>query len=504
MGVSYFYKNLISQYPEIRAALAAFLEENKDIFLYIDFNGMIHPCVNRVIDSYMKKDGQLDREQMQKDMFAEIRKNLTEVIEKMNPKFLMIAVDGVAPRAKMEQQRLRRYTSVANKDRNAVFNTNCISPGTQFMIDLDKNIRDFIETELEKKCKVLYSPHTRVGEGEHKAIKWIKNVPDSINERIVHVIYGLDADLVMLSLTTGLDNIFLLREKTVYEHKEEDSKKRSGHKDEMEHLCHLLSIKKMKDTYWAEANLEYDYSVHITKEQFFKDYVMMSFLLGNDFMPHMKALNIYKGGLEKLIEKYLEGVKTTNRGMLDEKLGVNKELLLIVLKEFYDNEPDYVKSNKTRWDEIHYDQPGWGRRHYSYYLGNRHNKQDIDRMCYNFWEIFTWNTKYYFNQHENWSAYYRYPTGPLIRDLYENLQRLDLDRIQLPRDAPYSSDQQLMIIFPPQSKMFVPEKYHYIYQKYSKFYPMRFKLDKQNKHAQWQWRPMLPLINDKMIKDLVQ
>eukprot|EP00955_Chlamydomonas_euryale_P005229 56039-Chlamydomonas_euryale.AAC.1 len=99
------------------------------------------------------------------------------------------------------------------------FDSNCITPGTPFMDRLGKHLRFFVrkkksEDPLWQSPVVVFSGHDVPGEGEHKImeyIRWEKKKPGyAPNQR--HAMYGLDADLVMLSLVTHEPHFFLLRE----------------------------------------------------------------------------------------------------------------------------------------------------------------------------------------------------------------------------------------------------------------------------------------------------
>ena len=135
MGIPGIFRKLMEQYPNMEDALKV-LENNNKIFLYMDFNGCIHPCVGKVIDRHLNNK-KVDRQQIETEIFIELKRHTLELIEKIKPSFVMISVDGVAPRAKMEQQRTRRYKSIVEKkDRRHIFDTNAISPGTPFMLKL--------------------------------------------------------------------------------------------------------------------------------------------------------------------------------------------------------------------------------------------------------------------------------------------------------------------------------------------------------------------------------
>jgi len=203
--------------------------------LYLDMNGIIHPCTHN-------NDGELvmlDEQQM----FLRIFLYTDRIYKLVQPKRLFyLAVDGVAPRAKMNQQRARRYRagkerelllenyveehgSIPEQYRNNTFDSNCITPGTDFMHRLGIAFRRWIEYKMKTDefwirngaTEVIFSGCDIPGEGEHKIMDKIrldqKTYPDYRQKHYKHCMYGLDADLIMLSLVTHESNFILLREK---------------------------------------------------------------------------------------------------------------------------------------------------------------------------------------------------------------------------------------------------------------------------------------------------
>lgn len=98
-----------------------------------------------------------------------------------------MAIDGVAPRAKLNQQRSRRFRSAkdmaeATKDlkdinttegSSAVFDSNCITPGTEFLAKVSDTIQYFIRKKIKEdpiwhNLTVIFSGADIPGEGEHK------------------------------------------------------------------------------------------------------------------------------------------------------------------------------------------------------------------------------------------------------------------------------------------------------------------------------------------------
>ena len=228
MGIPSYFRAITSTNPDI--IVNKKLSNVKSF--YLDFNGAIHGCCRKVIDQGYTRSKRL---QFEKRMINECIEYLDKMVEYVNPSQLVyIAIDGPAPRAKMTQQRIRRFKSV--KERQTIhqikqelgieeqledkWDTNAITPGTMFMKKLADAIKYHIRTGKNpqlSQLKVIISDSNIPGEGEHKILAHIKedNVNQGNEEELSEgkiIIYGLDADLIMLSMASHVNYIYLLRE----------------------------------------------------------------------------------------------------------------------------------------------------------------------------------------------------------------------------------------------------------------------------------------------------
>jgi len=269
MGIPVYFKALVTQYQD-DILVKKPLHDIQSLFF--DLNCLIHPCCKSVSDT-----GCIDESHMIDTIIHYIEKLISYTDAKT---LVYIAIDGVCPKAKMKQQRERRYKSAYE---NKKWDTNAISPGTEFMRRLNLRIREWMDI-YGGTPQIILSDSTVPGEGEHKILEYLRK--NSTKGKTV--IYGLDADLVMLGLVSGINDLYLLRERTAYNI--EDTESPYIYLSIPELRLHIL-----KDI-GVISRLDEDTVIH--------DYIFMCFLLGNDFINHCPSLSLRYGGLETLLATY--------------------------------------------------------------------------------------------------------------------------------------------------------------------------------------------------------
>lgn len=215
MGIPHMYKWL--KYNDYRGVLRHGVPKYVSSFLF-DLNGMLH-SVAQLIYAYGEHKNEersklistMKPGELEEQYFQALSTKLMEVIYQVNPQdTLFIAIDGVAPQAKIAQQRQRRFRSAMERE-PGTWDSNALSPGTEFMRKIDAYLQTWIQdNSFILPPKIIYSSHMVAGEGEHKIMNAIRG--GQIIGRGSHVIYGMDADLVMLSMLAPTDKIFLMRE----------------------------------------------------------------------------------------------------------------------------------------------------------------------------------------------------------------------------------------------------------------------------------------------------
>ena len=502
MGIPSYFKNIITDYNNVLIQQDLFNKKVNNLFF--DLNCLIHPCCRGLTD--------------ESEMFDNIYTNMIKIIELTNPQDLIyIAIDGVCPRSKIEQQKYRRFRSANEKK---VWDTNAISPGTKFMNNLNIFLRN-----KHYPIKTIFNDSSVAGEGEHKIMQYLK----LNNNNNINIVHGLDADLIMLSMIKN-NHIYLLRERTEFNIENLDSE------------FVYLDINQLKK--YLVKDIKKDF-IKLPNQSIINDYIFLCFFIGNDFIHNSPCINIRYGGLDNILEIYNK-LQEENGGLYyliyDNKLDLNnfkkfihkiylsenkflEKILFIRMKQhkkfknmFHDIYSSYI-TNKSldhyqedrleefnnhipiidRRDElkIFNELDCWQRKYYMFNLYHKHNynpsyddllKQDINDVCKNYLESFIWTANYYFDDCLSWTWYYKYHFAPSMKDLNNYLSNInDLNIIKEDKE-PLKSVEQLRLILPKKSFYLIPgvEKYPGYY------YPKSFKTNYIMKRYNWEGHPILP------------
>ena len=302
------------------------------------------------------------------EIFASIFNYVNKLVNLMRPrKRLIIAIDGVAPRAKMNNQRQRRYHAAkSNKSLNDFllnelhtdpgvisFKNNSISPGTEFMFDLIDKIKFMIVRKLHeddnwKNLEVVFSGGDVPGEGEHKIMEWIRGWKQSkdydINES--HCVYSNDADLIFLSLGLHLPKMLILREVNEWSDDEVNSSTSREFKETEMELLYINLIREYMNLEFRRDFSKYTHSFDI--ERIIDDFILIAFFIGNDFLHQLYCMNTKKGNFDEMIEVFKKVLPTLG-GYFSDKGEINWKNFLVFLKEI---EYIEVKMIETTLDEM--------------------------------------------------------------------------------------------------------------------------------------------------------
>jgi 5'-3' exoribonuclease 1 len=277
----------------------------------------------------------------------------------------------------MNQQRSRRFRSAKDAEvtaseilaRSALkgnrelpadllasrFDSNCITPGTDFMLKLSIALQRWVEFKMTSDpfwkdgASVIVSGPDVPGEGEHKVSQLpalgvqsqseylrstLHQVMDFIREtreavlkgsfaiedpqrefwgpNYTHVLYGLDADLIMLGLVTHEPSFMLLREKMSVVMAGRGRNKFRKKKDMLEYdksdfeVLDLNSLRQMLAIQFRKFADPGMLRAPFDLNRIIDDFVFMCMLVGNDFLPHCPHLEIDSGAISMMMSNYVD------------------------------------------------------------------------------------------------------------------------------------------------------------------------------------------------------
>lgn len=522
---------------------------NTDYFL-LDMNCMIHPICFETLKELQHIDENVDIDRLENKMMNNVIIYLEKLIELAEPKKgIYLAIDGVAPVAKMKQQRLRRYKSINDKkvfdnirkkhkkDIPYFWNNSAITPGTNFMSKLTDKLKVWsLNYSSKTKLEIILSPSNVPAEGEHKILQYIRN---SINNTLyTYVIYGLDADLIflMLSLSSNeIENIYLMREAQQMENK--------AQKD----AINFVSIKIMKDCIFDSIQnimSKNENPIILDKKKVINDFIFICCLMGNDFLPHIPALDIYSNAIDKLLECYVDTIllsgyimNNNNNNIIDIN---NDNFYSFIIKLSSDEEQSIMKTygstkgykkkypcqstdpfdiemHKIETVSFKVNDPirlgegpmiDWRERFYNHYYHVTTDEIDefSNKMVYHYNIGLKWVAMYYFDKCPSWDWYYPYDHAPFLTEMAKN--KFDFDSIVFKDSIPLSSYEQLLIVLPKATSYLLPLELRKIMTNINgsaaHLYPDKFELDMIGKKKYWMCNPILPNLEINLIKKMFE
>jgi len=556
MGVPGFFIWLQKHYKnnENNKIINSNLDQNIDV-LYLDANCLFHPQCFKILEHYSDWD---DIEILENKMMERIINYIDYLTAIVNPiKKLFISVDGVAPVAKINQQRKRRFKSnydnilkkkIKNKyniKQNKEWSNTVITPGTEFMEKLDKKIKKYIS---DKTINIEYSSYQTPGEGEHKILDDIRQ---NNNDRVV--IYGLDADLIFLALSSKKKNIYLLRESSHFNNKNKDIKSDLFEYDPIndveEEVCFVCIDEMRRRINEQLSRLIQNRNNIIYNLDFSDDFIVICFFLGNDFLPHLPSIDIKTGGLDYLLECYVNvfiKLKYTMINYSQEKAQIDGIFLDMYMNALSRGEDYYFKQilpkhqerlkkrkcpvsdpyGKDIWelenlrteetyviDNIRLGEgvpEDYKFRYYRYYYGvGTYIKSHINILSEEYLKGIKWVVEYYFNGCICWEWQYPYNHGPFISDISDYMMNnsFDINQVVFKNSKPIDPFTQLLSVLPPQCSELLPSRYRNLVHSQNSpildYYPIEIHIDYLNKDMEWKGIPMIPTIDINRIKNAV-
>lgn len=573
MGIPSYFAHLVKKNPNLIKKII----ETGCNRLFLDLNGVIHSSTQQTVKEMKAK---LELQAQQKQMTPNTVENLintnktvlfAKILEKsflsvidyirflcsvIKPTTLLyIAIDGVAPMSKIHQQRQRRFR--AHKDKitkrpiyskfgvvnidELLWDSNIITPGTPFMLELSdyikKNLRNHLMDVLSPSVSIIFSDSLVKGEGEHKIMEHIRKTKDE--RQWCDVIYGLDADLIMLAMSVSSVHsgyrIYLLRETLEYgTHVVTDDR-------DMPVLCYfdIYHLKKELITDIKDKGIDVD-----DEQRWIVDYIFLCFLMGNDFLPHQHTLHISNGGIEILMNIYVLLYKQTKTHIIDENQQMCIELLTNIFDDLYKIENEEMYSHLQKMVHFKYREnrndtqktilekelaesqqikdrtcernmlehfEDWIHIYYEELVGIT-DKEEFEDMLQNYIYGMKWCLKYYLCGCEDYMWYYKYPATPTFENLRSYLrekgnclqQNSEITR-QHSQNIINMYEQQLMVLPSSSHKYIHPCLRERIENNLDMllYFPEDFRLLTFGKRFNWESYPIIPHVDYGVYKKFV-
>jgi len=531
MGIPSYFSYIIKNYPNILKKFQKNFSQKETIFnnLFLDSNSIIYDSMRDI--EYKHNDNNT----FERNLISAVCKKIEDYIQQISPNELVyIAFDGVAPVAKLNQQKNRRYKSwfINNYDSNDKdkWDSTAITPGTEFMNKLNLQIKYHFRLPKKYKVnKIIVSGSDEPGEGEHKIFEHIRDNSNTLlNDETV--IYGLDADLIMLTINhlQYNNNMYLFRETPDFI--------KSIDKSLDPNCLYMINIPMFKNNMVLYLNNDVEPTTIVENNRVF-DYIFICFLLGNDFLPHFPALNIRSNGMDIVLETYRNVIGNKSKNLINNNKIIWKNVRLLI-QELGKNEEDNIKNeynirnkmekrnikmddNTSKFDKEMLYAPSkerevekyinpyddyWEARYYDM-LHDIHYKDEekMKKLCLNYVEGLEWTFKYYSTGCVDWRWSYNYHYPPLLKDLLKYIPYFDCHVLDIKEKNPVTELVQLSYVLPKNSLYLLPKKIeHTLLTEYINNYKTDYEFKWAFCKYFWECHVDFPDISVEQIEDVIK
>ena len=496
--------------------------------LYIDGNSLVHPASQKVtatgsyenggsefielpfppgdkpLNYRNRLPGNSTPEEIEKAIFEETCYVIEAIVFVVVPrKNVYIVFDGAPPLGKQSQQRQRRWSSAQTRSKNTDnplskhWDSCAISPGTQFMDRLQSYMRWWVRTKMTsgvtsvgnwseknpwQQLTIVIDGSNVPGEGEHKIMRYIRNSKGHPRQ----IIYGLDADIFMLSLATHRQNIYLLREDPVPRNRGTNSFLHNG--PALDARWNVVQIDTVSQ--WLYMGYPQVYSWGLRPNERFGGltpkyierrrtsscmrpestqetinnaivgvFIFLNFFVGNDFIPPLSFCQVLNTSLsliydahKLLISENSQKYKKYSDIFITSTDKINWRVLIQLFVKLKDIEPqkcwelachqrtklndDLIDEDLIKYFGEWFGKNVYGRSQKAMHVATERYKEayyrradivdsdGIDKICAHYIQTLGWVNSYYHSKLLSWRWYYPYGYAPFPSDLVKYMIKL--------------------------------------------------------------------------------
>lgn len=486
MGIKHFY-SWFRKHETLKKSISTSVPSEVD-HLLIDMNGVIHEAAQRVFkygkyapqkpgiiipkrrlrQSRGSNSKQDKHKPSVKDLYVCVKSEVNRLVDIAQPKeTVFLAIDGVAPMSKQNQQRQRRFRAAKEREgkEEGAFDSTCITAGTEFMWELAQDLFRDKWLVTKNPVKVIISDDSKPGEGEHKLMEWIRHHDDMAG---AYCVAGMDADLILLCCVLPKTHVYIMRE------------------DERRNYDYI-DINRVRQDLPVRAD----------------DLLIWSCFIGNDFLPPIPSLEIKEskpetGALDFFFENYKKPLVDPSTGYL--KIGEIIRLLKLVsdreqaIMEARHKEEGLEKGDfnkrfpnplwegdieKYRTDYIDLKLKKYWRRPYGFC------KSDV---VHDFMKTVQWVYLYYtrgIRATNAWEWFFPFNYSVHANLFAEYIKINPLISYGFEKTDPSHPHEQLLRVIPPSSKYLIPSYLHEHVDRLAKEYTL-FEIDRAGKRQEWE------------------